>query len=122
MNEHSSNRAHAQQERDDPTAAREQKDERYRQVIWQAICRALDSDHRQPTITQAASLPSEFDVGGLATATIAAAGSEIAALVAGDAETPQVAIDQRLACTWFAGTVTPVDFDIPTPFDPVFGD
>lgn len=69
------------------------------------------------------SLPSVYDVSGLAAATIGCAAAEVAALVAErTGHEPTVVVDRGRASTWFASTVEPVDFSVPPVWDAVAGD
>lgn len=71
-------------------------------------------------------LPSRFDVTGLAVASIAAAGAEIARLVgaAGGSEGAGrwIEVDRRLASFWFGFSIRPVGWSLPSPWDPIAGD
>lgn len=84
----------------------------------------------EPCVTGEGSLASCFDVTGLAVASIAAAGSEIARLAAleevgggegGDARL-RVEVDRRLASFWFGFSIRPVGWSLPSPWDPIAGD
>lgn len=102
---------------------------------------AQTSGGSQPEIrvTGEGVLPSRFDVTGIAVASIAAAGAEIARLAA--AETPAakgamrgasgdaaqassgwVEVDRRLASMWFGFSIRPLGWTIPSPWDPIAGD
>lgn len=78
-------------------------------------------------------LPSRFDVTGLAAASIAAAGAEIARYAApsrsdrapGSRERggpARVAVDRRLASMWFGFSIRPQGWALPSPWDPIAGD
>lgn len=89
-----------------------------------AISHALGSSGVEQVVAGPGSaLGSVYDVSGLAAATIGAAASEIAALLAEtSAVDHEVVVDQRLASMWFGTTVTPIDFELPPLWDPVAGD
>lgn len=59
-------------------------------------------------------LPSEFDVSGLAAASIASAGTASRALVGGDGP---VRVDRRLASRWFASSLHPIGWSPPAPWN-----
>lgn len=67
---------------------------------------------------------SRFAVSDLATQSMGAAGSAIADLIAslGLAPRPDVAIDSRLASLWFAHSIRPEGWDIPSLWDAIAGD
>ncbi len=70
-------------------------------------------------------LPSCFDVTGLAAASIGAAGAEIARFAApagGGDRRGLVEVDRRLASFWFGFSIRPVDWALPSPWDPIAGD
>ncbi len=75
------------------------------------------------TVTGAGALPSWFDVTGLATASIGAAGLMLARLAAQPGGVPaQVSVDQRLASFWYGFTVRPQGWEMPPSWDPIAGD
>ena len=71
-----------------------------------------------PTITGTGSLPSYFDVSGLARASVSAAAGELAAL--NDAK--QVVVHARHTMQWFDMTLRPVGWDLPAAWDAIAGD
>ncbi len=76
-------------------------------------------------MTGQGALPSCFDVTGLAVASIAAAGAEIARYAApgeGGDRRPAVEVDRRLASMWFGFSIRPVGWTLPSPWDPIAGD
>ncbi|MGD9794995.1 MAG: CoA transferase [Acidimicrobiia bacterium] len=75
-------------------------------------------------ITGHDTLPSAFDVTGLATATIAAAGTAAARLIAllGSGPAPSVVVDRHLANLWFGFSLRPIGWTMPSPWDPIAGD
>lgn len=79
------------------------------------------SAQRSPTprITGTGALPSAFRVTELAAASIATAGVALAEVAGLDGE---VAVDRRLASAWFATSLRPDGWLVPTPWDPVAGD
>lgn len=98
--------------------------------LFQEIERALDessgSSFPAPEIqiVGEGALPSCFDVTGLAVASIAACGAELARLTARDrrrAPAP-VLVDRRLASLWFAFSLRPLGWTLPSPWDPIAGD
>ncbi len=68
-------------------------------------------------------LPSCFPVTDLAVASIGAAGLALAELLAqaGQKQTP-VRVDRHLASAWFRYSLLPLDWSIPSPWDPIAGD
>lgn len=68
-------------------------------------------------------LPSIFPVTDLASAAIAAAALSVAELVrrAGGG-TRTVTVDRRLSSIWFATSIRPVGWSLPSPWDPIAGD
>jgi hypothetical protein len=68
-------------------------------------------------------LPSVFSVSDLAAATVGAAGAALAQLLAAAyGKRPPVAVDRRLASLWFGGSIRPVGWKLPAPWDPIAGD
>ena len=67
-------------------------------------------------------LPSAFPVTALASASIGAAGLAVSELVAAVAKAPLVTVDRRLAALWFALSIRPVGWTLPSPWDPIAGD
>lgn len=68
-------------------------------------------------------LPSVFATTDLAQATVAAAGLAVAEwLQAGGHALPTVQCDRRLAAMWFASSLRPQGWSLPTPWDAVAGD
>lgn len=73
------------------------------------------------------SLPSCFDVTGLAVASIASAGMELARFAFSDADADadgagRVEVDRRLASMWFGFSLRPEGWALPSPWDPIAGD
>ncbi|WP_193509014.1 CoA transferase [Cryobacterium sp. BB736] len=91
--------------------------------FWSALGGGHDLvERRQPT-TGRGSLRSAFPVTELAVASIGAAGlaaSELVSATAGAA--PTVTVDRALASGWFGMTLTPVGWQVPSPWDPIAGD
>lgn len=84
-------------------------------------------------VTGEGALPSRFDVTGLAAASIAAAGAEIARFAARSRHdrspaSPEgrrpvrVEVDRRLASMWFGFSIRPQGWTLPSPWDPIAGD
>lgn len=75
-------------------------------------------------VTGQGALPSCFDVTGLAVASIAAAGAEIARFAAADdvGARPAILVDRRLASMWFGFSIRPDGWSLPSPWDPIAGD
>ncbi|WP_050930099.1 CoA transferase [Aestuariivita boseongensis] len=84
------------------------------------IANALGTDlpSHDPRIEGDGSLPSYFDVNGLALASISAASGELAALTGADT----VTINRRHALQWFDMTIRPQGWDLPGIWDPIAGD
>ncbi len=78
-------------------------------------------DLSQLTETGEGDLPSWFEVTDLAVASIGITGLMLARLV-DLADPPQVVVDRRLASFWFNMTLRPVNWELPSPWDPVAGD
>lgn len=75
------------------------------------------------SVTGEGSLPSAFAVSDLATASIAAAGVAVSDLLARDGAAPRpVTVDRRLASMWFASSLRPQGWEVPSPWDAVAGD
>ncbi len=69
------------------------------------------------------SLPSVFAVSDLAQASVAAAGVALARLVSLDGgAAPTVTVDRDLASAWFAFSIRPEGWELPSAWDPVAGD
>lgn len=81
---------------------------------------ALESRPRASVVESGeATLPSVFDVSGLASATIGAAAAEVAEFTD---SVEDVVVDRGLASRWFSFTATPVDFELPPVWDALAGD
>ncbi len=81
---------------------------------------ALVSERR---VTGEGSLPSRFDVTGLAVDSIAAAGREVARFAVEMGGSPaRVEVDRRLASFWFLFSLRPEGWKLPSPWDPIAGD
>lgn len=74
-------------------------------------------------LTGSGTLPSAFDVTGLAVASMAAAGNAVAQLCGrlGSA-VPQVSVDRALASAWFGLSFSPDGWELPPVWDSVAGD
>ena len=84
---------------------------------------ALDLPRTPLTSTGAGALPSIFAVSDLACASIAAAGQALAELLYSQTgRRPEVSVDRRLASFWFAGSIRPQGWSLPSPWDPIAGD
>lgn len=68
-------------------------------------------------------LPSAFAVTDLASASIAATGQAVAELLYSQTgRLPEVSVDRRLASFWFASSIRPQGWSLPSPWDPIAGD
>ncbi|ROL73025.1 acyl-CoA transferase [Pseudomonas protegens] len=68
-------------------------------------------------------LPSAFAVTDLASASIAASGQAVAELLYNQTgRLPEVSVDRRLASFWFASSIRPQGWSLPSPWDPIAGD
>ncbi|MGO4384998.1 CoA transferase [Specibacter sp. RAF43] len=71
----------------------------------------------------AGTLPSAFDVTGLAVASLAAAGQAVAELSRRlGAPRPELTVDRALASAWFGMSFTPTGWDLPPVWDAIAGD
>jgi hypothetical protein len=69
------------------------------------------------------SLPSIFPVSDFAAAAVGAAGVAVADfMTAAFGARPRVTVDRRLASLWFGFSIRPIDWALPTPWDPIAGD
>jgi CoA-transferase family III len=69
-------------------------------------------------------LPSVFSVTEMASASVAAAGNQVAGLI-GDVSSspaPALTVDRRLASHWFAWSFRPIGWEPPPVWDPIAGD
>ncbi len=74
-------------------------------------------------LTGAGSLPSAFDVTGLAVASLAAAGTAVALLSRRlGAALPAVTVDRSLASAWFGLSFAPAGWELPPVWDAIAGD
>lgn len=94
--------------------------------IWDDICSAMNAGVHasagQIVITGTGSLPSYFDVTGMAVNAIGAAGVEVARFLAGSPGEVTVAVDRRLASMWFGHSLRPIGWQTPNLWDPISGD
>ena len=68
-------------------------------------------------------LDSAFPVSDLATASIAVAGLAVSQFVTGTTDVePTVTVDRGLADGWFASALSPVGWELPSPWDAIAGD
>ncbi|MGC5701406.1 CoA transferase [Pseudomonas sp. NFXW11] len=73
--------------------------------------------------TSQGALPSAFAVTDLASASIAAAGQAVAELLYSQTgRLPDVSVDRRLASFWFASSIRPQGWSLPSLWDPIAGD
>lgn len=86
---------------------------------WTEITQALDLPATPFAETGRGALPSVFAVSDFASATVGAAGAALAALSGGDAS--DVVVDRRRASLWFDMTVAPLDWELPSIWDPIAG-
>jgi len=87
------------------------------------LCEALQLSPRPaPSMGEGGSLDSIFAVSDLAQASIGAAGSALASLVATPERTPKVFVDRDLSNGWFTYSIRPQGWDLPSPWDAVSGD
>lgn len=97
------------------------------QALYAEIRAALDdlSSAAMPDVewVGSGSLPSVFATSDLAAASIAAAGAEVASLLAiAGHPLPAVQVDRRLASLWFQWSTQPIDWTPAPPWDPIAGD
>ncbi|WP_420395463.1 CoA transferase [Nioella sp.] len=75
------------------------------------------------TETGQGSLPSCFAVSDLASASVAAVGEGVAALLAAlGGDVPKVAVNRRLASLWFSFSIAPQGWELPPAWDDLAGD
>lgn len=86
---------------------------------WPQITAALDLPETPFVEQGSGDLASVYAVSDFATATIAAAGTALAALTGGGAE--DVVIDRRRAALWFDMTLRPIGWEMPSIWDPIAG-
>jgi hypothetical protein len=67
-------------------------------------------------------LDSAFNVTDLAVASMATAAMALSDLVSGGEDAPPVTVDRDLASHWFAMTIRPQAWALPSPWDPIAGD
>jgi len=68
-------------------------------------------------------LPSVFAVEDFASAAVGAAGLAIGELLAaGAGPANAVTVDRKLASLWYIGSIQPVGWSMPSPWDPIAGD
>lgn len=94
-----------------------------------AYCGAMDVNNGKfkplPGVktTGHGTLPSAFDVTGLAVSAMARAATAVARLaVHHGAAPPEISIDRDLASYWFGMSFTPVGWELPSPWDAIAGD
>ncbi|PYI38305.1 acyl-CoA transferase [Arthrobacter psychrolactophilus] len=74
-------------------------------------------------ITGEGTLPSAFDVTGLAVTALSEAASAVALLAQRHgAESPEITVNRDLASLWFAGSFTPLGWELPPVWDAIAGD
>jgi crotonobetainyl-CoA:carnitine CoA-transferase CaiB-like acyl-CoA transferase len=90
--------------------------------LWSA-CGGRHDAPRRITLRGFGNLPSAFDVSDLAAASIAVAGLAVSEWIAARSSTaPSVDVDRRLASFWFATSLRPEGWKLPSPWDPIAGD
>nr|WP_080099066.1 hypothetical protein [Yersinia enterocolitica] len=92
------------------------------QQLWNSLGYA-DLPDTSLLFTGEGQLPSAFPVSQLAGASIATAGLAVAALIkAKHGLNPQVTVDQHLASLWFAWSLKPINWQLPSAWDAIAGD
>lgn len=91
--------------------------------IWAALGGHADDCNRVILTTEGA-LPSVYPVTDLASASMAAVALSIARLraQAGGKPVEDVHVDRRLASIWFASSLRPIGWQVPSAWDPIAGD
>ena len=90
------------------------------EAIWSAAGAAGLPAH---SITGEGSLPSAFDVTGLAADAIGAAGAALAEFIAAStSRRPTLSVDRRLASLWLLTSIQPIGWTLPPAWDAVAGD
>ena len=91
-------------------------------MLWSALGGPSDGAPA-PRFSGEGALPSAYRVTDLASASIAVAGAALAELVSlRTGAPPEVEVDRRLACGWFAGSLRPMGWHIPPVWHPTAGD
>lgn len=75
-------------------------------------------DGRDLTFATEGGLPSVFPVSELATSALAAAGLSAARFI----DSSRVIVNRKLASAWFARSIYPLGWTLPSPWDPIAGD
>jgi crotonobetainyl-CoA:carnitine CoA-transferase CaiB-like acyl-CoA transferase len=86
--------------------------------VWRALGLAPAALDRL-AVTGEGALPSVFPVTAFAAAMVGAAALALSEL---GGEHAAVAVDQRLASLWFGGSIKPLGWEVPPPWDPIAGD
>lgn len=92
--------------------------------LMQEIQSALELDQLFTVIGEE-NYPSCFAVSDLASASVGAVGSAVAALIRGlgfNSRSPDIVVDQRLASLWFSMSIQPVGWSLPPIWDAIAGD
>jgi hypothetical protein len=90
--------------------------------LWTA-CGGRPDAPRRVTLRGSGDLTSAFEVSALAAASVAAAGLAVSEWIAARSSSePGVDVDRRLASFWFATSLRPEGWRLPSPWDPIAGD
>jgi hypothetical protein len=90
--------------------------------VWRDLEGATERIERLK-FTGTAEWPSVFAVSDFAAVSVGAAGAAMAEWVAAQfGAVPEVVVDRRLASLWFAWSMAPQGWSLPSPWDPIAGD
>lgn len=93
------------------------------QPLLDTITRSLNLEGARVHWHGIGALPSVFAVSELAAASVAANGLALASLLQGQlGDRPPIHVDRRLASLWFAGSLRPHGWEVPSPWDAIAGD
>ena len=93
------------------------------ETTWSAVGGGLRAVDEIRFTTTKGGLVSAFAVTDLAAAAIATAGLTVAELLCEiGGQAPRVTVDRRLSAMWFGFSLRPIDWRLPTAWDPIAGD
>jgi len=89
--------------------------------MWAAVG-SVDEEMPAINFTGQGTLDSVYNVNEFACAAIGTAAAAIAELIGSESATPEIVIDRRLAAFWFAWSLRPIGWTLPSAWDPIAGD
>jgi crotonobetainyl-CoA:carnitine CoA-transferase CaiB-like acyl-CoA transferase len=92
-------------------------------AIWSALGGSNAAVVERVDVSGEGDLPSVFAVSDFAAACVAGVGAAVAELIESRfGGAPRISVSRRLSSLWFGYSLRPVDWKLPSPWDPIAGD